>query len=151
MPVTEVTVNLTPTSDGSGVKWVLNSELEDKQQLVVFGFFDGGVVVSNVFDAKGVAYGDGGLQKGDLLLRFEGEVVTTSLPKPKEGAAPRPYKFVVRRIENGGTRTAHEKMRFEPVIAGSSDNGRRFGKQVHHNMSMILDRNANANLTNSGL
>ena len=48
-------------------------------------------------------------------------------------------------------KVAHEKMRFEPVISGSSDNGRRFGKQVNHNMSMILDRNANANLTNSGL
>lgn len=113
-PGTDVTVKLTPTSDGFGVKWDLNSELlmrEGKQQLVVDDVFDGGA-----------AYGDGGLQKGDLLLQFDGADVThdklvqdevqalrkRSLPSE----ALRPYEFVVRRTENGGKRTALEAMRF---------------------------------------
>jgi hypothetical protein len=108
LPVTELTIELTPTSDGS--RWVLNSELEGKQQFVDFAF-DGGVVVSDVDGA--VASGDGGLQKGDLLLRFEGADMTTALPKPKEGEAPRAYEFVVRRTENGGKRTKREDLYFD--------------------------------------
>ena len=108
LPVTELTIELTPTSDGS--RWVLNSELEGKQQFIDFAF-DGGVVVSDVDGA--VASGDGGLQKGDLLLRFEGADMTTALPKPKEGEAPRAYEFVVRRTENGGKRTKREDLYFD--------------------------------------